>query len=61
MANDRQQASMKTERQGRRKAEEKKEWGPMKQVQQWPCEASTTLDQLAHRRRGAELRDASAD
>jgi hypothetical protein len=52
LANDRQQASMKTERQGRRKAEEKKEWGPMKQVQQWPCEASTTLDQLAHRRRG---------
>jgi hypothetical protein len=43
---------MKTERQGRRQAEEKREWGPMKQVQQWPCEVSMTIDQLAHRRRG---------
>jgi hypothetical protein len=41
---------MKTERQWRRQAEETREWGLMKQVQQWPCEASTTLDQLAHRR-----------
>ena len=26
---------------------------PTKREQQWPCEANTTLDQLAHRRRGS--------
>lgn len=26
---------------------------PMKREQQWLCEASMTLDQLAHRRRGS--------
>ena len=52
LANDRQEASMKTERQWRRLVEEKGEWRPMKQEQQWPCQASTTLDYVVHRRIG---------
>jgi hypothetical protein len=52
---------MKTERQGRRLVEETGEWGLMKRVQQWPCEASTTLDWLAHRRMEEEQRDKSAN
>jgi hypothetical protein len=52
---------MKTERQWRRRAEETGEWGPMKRVQQWPCEASTTLDQLEHRRMEEEQRKKSAN